>query len=78
MGNFSYTLYLSHRIVLMWIFCFVFPLHKGDMSLYNMIIYLCINITCLIICWCISLFSEKYTPQIKTVLKRKLLKSSMR
>lgn len=74
MGNFSYTLYLSHRIVMMWFFYYVFEKGGGDMSYKSILSYLVLAICCLFICWLLSLISEKYTPQIKHYLKNTLIK----
>jgi peptidoglycan/LPS O-acetylase OafA/YrhL len=70
MGNFSYSLYLSHRIVLMWVFGYMFAMNKGDMSLSSLLQYGAVVVTCLFICWLFSLVSERYTPHIKKELKR--------
>ena len=74
MGNFSYTLYLSHRIVLMWIFYYVFKLHEGDMSAFSLFAYIAVVASCLFVCWLLSLVSERYTPQIKKYFKEVLFK----
>ena len=70
MGNFSYSLYLSHRIILMWVFYYVFSMNKGDMSLSSLLQYGALVVMCLFLCWILSLVSERYTPQIKKELKR--------
>ena len=70
MGNFSYTLYLSHRIVLMWIFYYIFKMHNGDMTAISLLEYSFVVVFCLFICWLLSLVSERYTPQMKKELKR--------
>lgn len=74
MGNFSYTLYLSHRIVLMWIFYYIFKLHNGDMTTISLLEYSLVVAFCLIICWLLSLVSERYTPQIKKHMKNIIIK----
>lgn len=68
MGNFSYTLYLAHRIICMWIFYYVFQKHGGDFTILNLLMYLFVVIICLFGCWLLYLVSEKHTP----TLKRKL------
>lgn len=70
MGNFSYTLYLAHRIICMWIFYFVFEKFQGHFSLWNILIYFGIVSTCLIGCWFLYFISEKHTTLIKRALAK--------
>lgn len=65
MGNFSYTLYLSHRIICMWIFCFVFEKHGGNFTTVNIFLYFGVVLICLFGCWLLYLVSEKHTAKIK-------------
>ena len=74
MGNFSYSLYLSHRIVMMWLFYYVFTKHGGDMSNGSIIGWIGVMLVCLFVCWLLSLLSEKQTPYIKKKLKSILIK----
>ena len=74
MGNFSYSLYLSHRIVMMWIFYYVLNKHDSDMSWNGFLCWIFVVIVCLMICWLLSLISEKHTPYIKKKLKLLLIK----
>ena len=77
MGNFSYSLYLSHRIWMMWIFYFIYPEKVGQMTLMDFIKYISLLLICLIGCWLMYLGSERYTPQIKKYLKRLLLNNKL-
>ena len=78
MAKFSYTLYLSHRIVFLWIIALIWAQDSCQFTIYGIIRFLIIIIASLLVCWLLYLVSEKYTPQIKTLLKRKLLKNSSR
>ena len=74
MGNFSYSLYLSHRIVMMWLFYYVFTKHGGYVSVGSFFGWIGVMLVCLFVCWLLSLLSEKHTPYVKKQLKIILLK----
>lgn len=73
MARFSYTLYLSHRIVFLWIIAFVWSKDSCQFTLTGIIHFLIIIITTLFACWLLYLVSERYSPLIKESLKKKLL-----
>lgn len=75
MAKFSYTLYLSHRIVFLWIIAFVWPKDTCQFTLIGIIQFLIIVFVTLVCCWLLYFISERYSPQIKAKLKRGLLKS---
>lgn len=73
---FSYTLYLSHRIILMWIFFFYPYKHQGTMTLIDITIYCwCICLT-MFFSWMFYLVSEKHSPYLKLTLKKKIVRIS--
>ena len=74
MAKFSYTLYLSHKIVFLWIVAFVWPENSCQFTTVGLLRYLAIVISTLVICWSFYLFSECYSPAIKRALKHRLLK----
>lgn len=73
MANFSYTLYLSHRIVFLWIIAYIWPKHICDFTISGISIYVAILLMTLVACWFIYLVSEKQSPKIKSLLKNRLL-----
>lgn len=70
---FSYTLYLAHRVVLMWVFKFIFDENKGDMSVYSFCSYFIILAICLLSCWGLYLCAERYSPNIRKYFKNKFI-----
>lgn len=72
LAKFSYTLYLTHRIVLLIIFTLWIEKEKADMSFPNIIIFIGILLICLLISYFIYLLTEKHTQKIKCYLKEKL------
>lgn len=73
MAKFSYTLYLSHRIVFLWIIAYLWRDSTCDFSLRGISMYLATILISLFVCWLIYLVSERYSPEIKKYLKAKLL-----
>ena len=73
MAKFSYTLYLSHRVVFLWIIAYLWAEDTCDYSLKGLSIYFAIILISLFVCWLIYFVSERYSPQIKKYLKSKLL-----
>lgn len=74
MAKFSYTLYLSHRIVFLWIVAFIWPKDSCQFTGDGLLRYALIIIITLVACWLLYLISERYSPKIKKMLKVKLLK----
>lgn len=73
MAAFSYTLYLSHRIVFLWIIAFIWPKASCDFTVANVAKYIAILTVSLAGCWLLYLISEKQSSKIKMFLKKKLL-----
>ena len=71
MAKFSYSLYLSHRIVLMWVFYYFFTKESATYSMIDLLWYMIIVLVCLVVCWGQYMVSERYTPAIKNILKKK-------
>lgn len=74
MAKFSYTLYLSHRIVFLWIVAFVWAKDSCQFTISGIVQFLIIIIATLFICWLLYLVSERYSPSIKKYMKKQLLK----
>lgn len=75
MAKFSYTLYLSHRIVFLWIVAFVWAKDSCQFTISGIIQFLIIIIATLFVCWLLYFASERYSPTIKKYMKRQLLKA---
>ena len=73
MAKFSYTLYLSHRIVFLWIIAFVWAKDSCQFTILGILKFLIIIIATLFACWLLYLISERYSPTIKKYLKEQLL-----
>ena len=69
MANFSYTLYLSHRIVFLWIAAFILPKNTCSFTAIGLLYYGLILVITLVVCWLLYLISEKQTPRIRKKLK---------
>lgn len=73
MAKFSYTLYLSHRVVFLWIIAYLWPMNSFDFSVGGIVKFVAVIAISLASCWCLYLVSERYSPDIKKYLKMKLL-----
>ena len=73
LAKFSYTLYLSHRIVFLWIVAFIFPLDSCQFNLIGIVKFIAIVVFTTFICWAIYLVSERYSPQLRKAIKKRLL-----
>ena len=71
MGNFSYTLYLAHRIISMWIFYFIFEKYQATFTFQNILIFLGIVVASLFGCWLLYFISERHTAVIKRTLAKR-------
>lgn len=69
MGKFSYTLYLSHRIVMIWIFYFLYKKCAGEMVFCDVMGWISVVFICMGGCWMLYLLGERYTLQIRRKLK---------
>lgn len=72
MAKFSYTLYLSHRIVFLWIVAFVWAKDSCQFTISGLVQFLIIIIATLFVCWLLYLISERYSPAIKKYMKKQL------
>ena len=75
MAKFSYTLYLSHRIVFLWIVAFVWAKDSCQFTVLGIMHFVIIIIATLFACWMLYLISERYSPTIKKYMKKQLLKA---
>lgn len=75
MAKFSYTLYLSHRIVFLWIVAYIWPQDSCQFTMLGMIKFTVVILTTLFTCWLLYLISERYSPLIKRNMKKHLLKA---
>lgn len=73
LADFSYTLYLSHRIVLLVIFYYIFDKYKADMSLTNIIFYTGIILSCLIVAYILYWIAERNTRKVKKIIKKHMI-----
>lgn len=74
LAKFSYTLYLSHRIVFLWLVAYIWPKDSCDFTASGIVRFTCIIVLTLICCWLIYFVSERYSPQLKKYLKQRFLK----
>lgn len=74
MAKFSYTLYLSHRIVFLWIIAYIWPENVCDFTTKGLMIFLYIIALTLLCCYILYFVSERHTSIIKRKLKSLLLK----
>ena len=76
MAKFSYTLYLSHRIVFLWIISYMWPKDTCQFTTKGILIFITILVVSLISCWGLYYVSERYSPVVKKKLKSKLINTS--
>lgn len=74
LAKFSYTLYLSHRIVFLWIMAYLIPYQTCQFTAIGIIKFIAILIITTFICWLIYLVSERYSPYLRRLMKNKLLR----
>lgn len=72
LADFSYTLYLSHRITMLVIFAFFFEKYKADMSITNKIYYVGVLMACLTVAYLLFLIAERHTKSVKKYIKKSL------
>ena len=65
LADFSYTLYLTHRITLLVIFAFFFEKYKADMSMTSKFYYICILASCLLVAYLLYWVAERHTKTVK-------------
>lgn len=74
LANFSYTLYLTHRITLLLIFNTVFIKWSHNLDLKGIVLYLLLLAFCMLTSWGIYYFTERKTSDVKYWIKGKFLK----
>lgn len=70
LASLSYTLYLTHYPILMWYRDIAEPFRT--INLKTILIYITINIICLLIAWIMWYFFERHTAQVKRLLHQRL------
>ena len=71
-ADFSYTLYLSHRIIFLVLFAFLYEKGAYLPNLQGWLTYLSFLAIVLVSCYCVYLLSEKHTARVKKFVKSKL------
>lgn len=71
-ADFSYTLYLSHRIIFLVLFAFFYEKGSYMPNLQGWATYLSFLAIVLVTCYCVYLLSEKHTARVKKFVKLKL------
>ena len=72
-SKFSYTLYLSHKIIFLWILAYIIPTDSLDFTSMGIIKFITIVLFTTVTSWMLYLISERYTPKLKQVLKQRFL-----
>lgn len=72
LADFSYTLYLTHRITLLLIFGFLYDKGKAEFTPVTVMQHISIIVICLIVSWLIYLISEKHTKTVKNIIKKRM------
>lgn len=70
LADFSYTLYLTHRITLLFIFSMMLEKWKADMSTTNKAIYIAILIVCMLVAFLLYWCAERHTKRVKKHIKQ--------
>ena len=71
LAKFSYTLYLSHRIVFLLLFATLYTQGIGQFKTKDLIIYLSFLVLSIVLCWLFYLITERYTSSVKHYFKIK-------
>lgn len=72
LADFSYTLYLSHRITLLVIFTFFFDKYVADMSWLNKLYYVGIVFACMLVAYLLYWVAERHTKKVKQYIKHRI------
>lgn len=72
LANFSYTLYLTHRITLLVIFSLWLEKEKGAMTIQDFGVYLLILIICLTVAYVAYNIAERHTQRVKVYIKKRI------
>lgn len=73
-AKFSYTLYLNHRIVFIWVVAVIGARQTFSLTLADLLKYCMILVVTIIVCWGLYFCAERRSPQLKRWLKLKLKK----
>lgn len=73
LADFSYTLYLTHRITLLLVFYYIFEKQNTQFDIPGFFSYIVVILLCVIVSWLIYLISEKHTKTVKKWIKSKLI-----
>lgn len=74
MAQFSYTLYLSHRIFFLLLFATIYEKGVGQFKGHDLLVYFSFFVISVFLCWLFYLVTERYTPQLKKIIKDRVLK----
>lgn len=69
LADFSYTLYLSHRITLLLVFRYLFEKDEGTMCFNDIIAYIIILLICISVSYGFYYFTERHTGKVKRFIK---------
>ena len=72
LANFSYTLYLTHRIVYLVVFEYIFDKYQAELCPRDLLHYSLLVVTTLFIAWLVSLVSERHTVRVRRWVKARL------
>lgn len=72
LADFSYTLYLTHRIILLVIFKYLYEENSAAFDGKGLLRFAIILAICLVVSWLIYLLSEKHTSKVKLLIKNRL------
>lgn len=73
LANFSYTLYLTHRITLLLIFNSILTKWSHNLDMKGIVLYILLLFICMLTSWGIYYFTERKTSDVKSWIKGKIL-----
>lgn len=71
LADFSYTLYLTHRITLLVIFKYLYEENSAAFDVQGLLRFAVILAICLVVSWLVYLLSEKHTAKVKILVKNR-------
>lgn len=69
LADFSYTLYLAHRIVMLVVFQYIFTKYEGTVSGVDLARFSALLIGVILVCYLIYLLSERHTARVRRWVK---------
>ena len=72
MAKFSYTLYLSHRIFFLLLFATIYEQGVGRFKGHDLLVFTSFFIITVVLCWLFYLTTERYTAQLKRIIKERV------